>query len=115
MELLTKQTMFTVTTMILYTITLIWWKRLYCNSITSSKSLPQLTECYVLNKDITCNPAPQTHKLLITNRWSWSVYYTASPAGSFYLRVCLQQYANNYTFTVTDAAGCTYATTAAIL
>lgn len=79
--------------------------------------VPQLTLNAVLNKDITCNPAPTAASItLIPTGGSGSFTYTASPnTGIFAGTVFTTSVPGSYTFTVTDTVtGCTYTTTTAI-
>lgn len=78
---------------------------------------PQLTLSAVLNKGITCNPAPTAAQITLTQTGGVGPFtYTASPnTGAFAGNIFTTSTAGNYTFTVTDTAtGCTYTTTTAI-
>ncbi|MEM0578782.1 hypothetical protein WFZ86_19930, partial [Flavobacterium sp. N6] len=78
---------------------------------------PQLTLNAVLNKDITCNPAPTAASITLTpTGGSGTFTYSASPnTGTFAGTVFTTSTAGTYTFTVTDTTtGCTYTTTTAI-
>ncbi|WP_348825744.1 beta strand repeat-containing protein, partial [Flavobacterium aestuarii] len=78
---------------------------------------PQLTLNAVLNKNITCNPAPTAARITLTPTGGVGPFtYTASPnTGTFAANIFTTSAAGNYTFTVTDTAtGCTYTTTTAI-
>ncbi|MGO4773895.1 hypothetical protein ACEN2I_19815, partial [Flavobacterium sp. W22_SRS_FK3] len=78
---------------------------------------PQLTLSAVLNKDITCNPAPTAAQITLTPVGGSGTYtYTSNPnTGSFAGNVFTTNAAGNYIFTVTDSGtGCTYTTTSAI-
>jgi large repetitive protein len=84
---------------------------------TTITVVPQLTLNAVLNKDITCSPAPTAAQITLTpSGGSGTFTYTASPnTGTFIGAVFTTSTANNYTFTVTDTVtGCTYTTTTAI-
>jgi gliding motility-associated-like protein len=78
---------------------------------------PQLTMSAVLNKDITCNPAPTAAQITLTPAGGSGTFtYAATPnTGSFSGTVFTTNTAGNYSFTVTDTVtGCTYTTTATI-
>lgn len=78
---------------------------------------PQLTLNAVLNKDITCNPAPTDAQITLTPTGGVGPFtYTQSPTnGSFAGNVFTTNVPGDYTFTATDTTtGCTYTTTAAI-
>lgn len=78
---------------------------------------PQLTLNAVLNKDITCNPAPTAASITLTpTGGSGTFTYSASPnTGTFAGAVFTTSTAGSYTFTVTDTVtGCTYTTTTPI-
>lgn len=77
----------------------------------------QLTLSAVLNKGITCNPAPTAAQITIAATGGVGPFtYTASPnTGVFAGNIFTTSTAGNYTFTVTDTAtGCTYTTTTPI-
>nr|WP_315141126.1 T9SS type B sorting domain-containing protein [uncultured Flavobacterium sp.] len=84
---------------------------------------PQLTLTAVLNKDITCNPAPTAAQITLTpSGGSGSFIYaittplaeTSNVTGAT-TGVFTTNTAGSYTFTVTDTTtGCTYTTTTAI-
>ncbi|CAH0337479.1 hypothetical protein FVB9288_03242 [Flavobacterium sp. CECT 9288] len=107
---------FTVTTSGNYTITV-----KDANNCTSTSNViavaPQLTLNAILNKDITCNPAPTDAQITLTPTGGVGPFtYTASPAtGTFAGNVFTTNAPGSYTFTVTDTTtGCTFTTTAAI-
>ena len=71
----------------------------------------------VLNKNITCNPAPTAARITLTPTGGTGPFtYTASPnTGSFAGNIFTTSTAGNYTFTATDTTtGCTYTTTTGI-
>ncbi|PXY38663.1 chromophore lyase, partial [Flavobacterium cheongpyeongense] len=78
---------------------------------------PQLTVSAVLNKDITCNPAPTAAQITITpTGGAGSFTYTSSPnTGTFAGNVFTTGTPGNYTFTVTDANSCSASTTTVIV
>ncbi|MBZ4044781.1 SprB repeat-containing protein, partial [Flavobacterium hibisci] len=78
---------------------------------------PQLTLSAVLNKDITCNPAPTAAQITLTPTGGAGPFtYTSSPnTGTFVGNVFTTNVSGNYTFTVTDANLCSASTTTAIV
>ncbi|PXY44886.1 SprB repeat-containing protein, partial [Flavobacterium hydrophilum] len=84
------------------------------NSVTVA---PQLTLSAVLNKDITCNPAPTAAQITLTPTGGAGPFiYTSSPnTGTFAGNVFSTSTPGNYTFTVTDTNTCSASTTTAIV
>ena len=78
---------------------------------------PQLTLSAVLNKDITCNPAPTAAQITLTpTGGSGTFTYTSTPnSGTFAGNVFTTSTPGNYTFTVTDSNICSASTTTAIV
>ncbi|MFC5979809.1 hypothetical protein, partial [Flavobacterium salmonis] len=78
---------------------------------------PQLTLSAVLNKDITCNPAPTAAQITLTpTGGAGSFTYTSSPnTGTFAGNVFTTNTPGNYIFTVTDSNTCSASTTTAIV
>ncbi len=79
--------------------------------------VPQLTLSAVLNKDITCNPAPTAAQITLTPTGGAGPFTYASSGGSgtFAGNVFTTSTPGNYTFTVTDANLCSASTTTAIV
>ncbi|MCI9847026.1 SprB repeat-containing protein, partial [Flavobacterium pectinovorum] len=78
---------------------------------------PQLTVSAVLNKDITCNPAPTAAQITVNPTGGVGPFtYTSSPnTGTFAGNVFTTSTPGNYTFTVTDTNTCSASTTTAIV
>lgn len=106
---------FTVTTAGDYTITMIDGNGCIATAPMVTVA-PQLTLNAILNKDITCVVGDEPARITVTPTGGVGPFtYTASPAtGTFAGDIFTTNTPSNYTFTVTDAAGCTYTTTAAI-
>ncbi len=81
---------------------------------------PQLTLSAVLNKDITCNPAPTAAQITITATGGTAPFtYESKEASGSYTAMASNVFnsdiAGSYTFRVTDAKGCSAVTTTPIV